>query len=595
MTLDTYSISQAVLALERRQRQKQPLNFTSAPIDVVAVVSGISTLKSPPTSSHTTMPRVDLRIIDQSIPSNAVAKVSLYGSVELARISEEQISPGDVIRFNQLGLGRQHLPQDSPSSSVGNDNVLLHFEHPMNHLEPGLRWFKLGRIRVSNKIESTDDCSSPGGSTSRRQRAFLTDDRRQAWSFPSEMVTSESRIKELLIWFAARGHSHAQDGRESSATTAAAAAGPNRSISITNNSRSLSPLPCKRRSLAEIQVSSGILSNIVVRIIHSDSQVVPLQAERKRTSAARPRQRQVIGFASLTDHSGTVMSFVDPGDRFGSTLRAARQVHGEIRSVMMTSVISTKQSEIYGRPLVCEEVVLWPTRQTTVSIVEGTTGSVEEQMERVDVQGALLLPTSPRSLRIRGARLGVVRMMSQEDMETQLTQDIEMSRDGCDRHGETRSCFLSMKSNIDDISVNGKSLRQNLLNWTPLQLKENLVSSCGMKYLSVMIRLKPIRSQDVNESVKMIQESSYLAESSVVQCLCGGIAPMEWNVQVTGDQEQQCLQDDSSRTNDCVSCTLGVHALRLLCGLLYENVSLKWTIDVSREPPQIEKVRLSTI
>ena len=689
MGLDnTYSISEAVLALEKRQRRQRQSPASTGPaddgpVDVVAVVSGVATLNSTLASSSVVSnitPRVDLRIIDPSIPSsNVVAKVTLQGSMDVARIADEQISPGDIIRFNRLRLGRHHHPQDSHDNNNdhdqergggagGSNNTLLHFEVSLDDPEPGFRWFKLGRIRIMSSGPDDDadygfgDRSNhvhvvfSGGGTDnhRSRRAILSDDRRGARNFPQEMVTSDSRIGELLDWYAKRGLTgHGSTPATSSVRGSSAAVASleqersqrpsplTTTFGVDHNVRSLSPLPCKRRSLAEIQASSGLLSNLVVRITHYDSQVIPLQSSATTSSVSgvspkHVRQRQVIGFASVTDSSGVVMSFVDPGDRYGSFLRAGAEDPRKI--IMMTNVMSKKQSEIFGRPLVSEEVVLWPTKQTSVSMLdqassdERSDGFTDDPRMARGIGGddrdrrralpeswsgatAAFSDRSTRTRRARGDEGNAAVMLGREDVETQhqQTQDINaLDHD-----------LISMESSIDDIFLDGLSLRQCLMDWSPVDLQGNMVTSDGQEYRSVMIQLasKSGRRNTTSHDNLSLSSSSVLlhvAGSSVVQALCGGIPPTEWKVDTPRGEQDQTLDHDNddergtssvadkndhlggglrtsvTSTSDECPTSLGWNVLRLLRALLFEDVALTWRIDVHHDPPRVDCVFLSS-
>jgi hypothetical protein len=591
MTLGSYSIFEAALALERRRGQQEPSTSTTksaslGPVDVVAVVSGIVTLQSPPAVSVAATPRVDLRIADQSIPNDTAAKVSLYGSQEVARISEEQIAPGDVIRFNRIGLSRRYrhrkIDQSMARSTV--DDNTIHFEHDPADPEPGWRWYKLGRIRTAY-FDDQHDHHERKIPISATRKAFLTEDDRHSRNFPEEMATAESRIQELIAWFLSRERDDDADispGPEGNSRT------PGRKEVIAcGTHRNLSPLPCKRRSLAEIQASSGLLSNIHVQVTHCDSQVLPPSSsastsasKRRRVGTAkRPQQQQqqVYGFATVADDSGVVLSLVDPGNRFGSFFQSA-QDQGKV--LMMSNVLSKKQSDIYGRPLVSEEVVLWPTRTTSASILSSTLPDGDEKAPVVQRQG------SPHSRLSRGAQSDKRRIHGgkgeEEISQTQLSQRYPTFHTG---YNDPSSNYVLVESRVVDISINETSLRR-CVNGTLQDLKNNVISADGMGYMPATVHLETNGGLQGMEQAKT--KDTFLAADSVFQALCGGVLPSEWHIhEVAGEQ--------GGSTSESKTTTVGWKVLQLLRALFYEGVPLRWTIDVGHDPPRVIKVSLPRV
>lgn len=598
MTLGSYSILEAALALERRRGGQQESSSkpktqspTLGPVDVVAVVSGIATLQSPPASSATATPRVDLRIADQSIPNYMTAKVSLYGSQEAARISEEQIAPGDIVRFNRIGLSRRHRPQAIEqiarntegftvrSKSGPPDENTIHFEHSADDPEPGWRWYKLGRIRTT--VYGDDQHDHQERISIAGRKAFLCEDERQSRNFPDEMATAETRIQELIAWFVSRGQ---DDG----ANNSLGAEGANN-----RTARSLSPLPCKRRSLAEIQASSGLLSNIHVQVTHCDSQVLPPcsstsspAAKKQRSGAVKslPQQQQVIGFATVTDNSGVVLSLVDPGSRFGSVFQAA-QNQGKI--LMMSNILSKKQSDIYGRPLVSEEVVLWPTRKTAASILSSSSSDGDEKVPMTGAQqGKIPSRTSKEDQCVKSPNTNkMIRSrshggkMEEANSETQLTQRHPTF------HNETSTNYVLVESRLVDILVNETSLRQ-CINRTPHSLKEHVLSADDKDYLPAVLHLEPIEGLFGVEKGKKMDR--FLAGTSVIHALCGGVTPSEWNINNGSD-------DGGGATTKSSTAVGGGNVLRLLHALFDEGIALQWTIDVGHDPPRVIKVSLPRV
>jgi hypothetical protein len=138
----------------------KPISSSSSatPVDVLAVVVSIAQNSlAPPVAS---IGKIELYISDESLSADESAFVTLKGSDQLSRIEHEQISIGDVIRFNRLFL--RSRPQSSNA---------FHFVHLNDNPEPGTEWFRFD----SNKSSSN--------------------------RIPENMVTSGERIQELKSWF----------------------------------------------------------------------------------------------------------------------------------------------------------------------------------------------------------------------------------------------------------------------------------------------------------------------------------------------------------------------------------------------------------
>jgi hypothetical protein len=255
----------------------------------------------------TSLQKVDVWISDASVASDVRVRVTLYGSTEVARVVQAQVAVGDILRFNKISLNKINSEQ------------FVEFAYPREGAGPGSEWFRLARIDVDhvwiNEV-----------STHR---------------VPEDMVTSDDRLNQLVQW--------SQKNRN----------GVDKS--------SLPPLPCRRRDLSEIQSSIGLLSNVKVQVTHYECQRIaqsPTMRKRKR-----PGSTMSIGFASLTDRSGGVMSFVDTANRFEKVLQ---DINDSGKLVMLTNLSSTNQNDIDKRVFRSDEVVLVPTNNSVAILLDET-------------------------------------------------------------------------------------------------------------------------------------------------------------------------------------------------------------------------------
>jgi hypothetical protein len=387
------TISEAIEILEEREKQtpasaSSSVNNNTAPVDILAIIVNHSILQSPPAAASSFVPKAELWISDQSVPSDITARITLSGSMEIARVAEEQIATGDVVRFNRVSLSK-----NSTKSSV-------RFLFLWNDPEPGIRWFRLGHIDSTAAWISEED--------TRRT--------------PESMVTPENRISELVQWFQKCRNENGQ-----------------------SHSSSLAPLPVQRRSLNEIQSSTGLLSNVTVRVTHCDYQRLPQSSstnnKRKRGGIASPSS---IGYATLTDGSGVTIPLVDPGNRFESNLRTAKDTG---RLLMLTNLLSKSRNDVHGRTLPLDEVVLVPTRSTVAVLLSninsigtnGETFSLPEPSETISPRSEITLLSSILDMSINGASLRDSRSLesTRSFLETILLSD-----------GEYRSATLHLECSL---------------------------------------------------------------------------------------------------------------------------------------------------
>ena len=343
MSSDVPSLMEAIeLGQARRDAGRSPFSTSSrssrssASIDLLGVVLRYSVQQSPSVDSFSSMPRAEIWITDQSVGNNSnqsilSVRVTLSGSAEISRIMEEQITQGDIVRFNRVSLHR---------SDANNAQFLHSWKDP----EAGMKWFRLGHV---DRLGSFANTSGERGSSSSRR-------------IPSEMSTSPDRLENLAHWFSLYR-----------------AAG--------NGENGLTPLPCQRRTLNEIMASAGLLSNVVVRITEYDCKPsTPSSAstrKRRRTSPGTPSST-LNGFATLSDQSGAVLLLIDPGNLLGSSLRIAKDSG---KAILLTSVASKAGSDVQElqRSLPSDEVVLVPTRSSSAVVLSDeeiltTTGNNNE-------------------------------------------------------------------------------------------------------------------------------------------------------------------------------------------------------------------------
>ena len=400
------SIVEAIKILEDRQKQKRPISLIyDDPVDIMGVVINSSLLQSPPASSKASFPKAEIWISDWSMPSDTSARVTLYGSTEVVRVAEEQIKFGDVLRFNRVSLGKNYTRKAI--------QFLRQWEDP----EPGIGWFRLGHID--------------------NQGAWINQE--VSKRMPDTMITPTQQIKNLVQRF--------------------------RKSQSANSHTALPPLPCTRRRLNEIQSGVGLLSNVAVRVSSYDNQITPKStAGRNRKLNSLATQSSIL-FANISDDSGVAMTLVDPGSRFLAAIRTAKET-GQL--LMLTRMVTKKQSSIYGKALPSDDVVLFPTTSTVALLTKD---------ENWNGKGEIASPS-------RGA--------------------------------ETQAPKLTLISSILDISIRGSSLKDDKsLESTARFLKAALNKKGGYDAARIHLRSCNISTCRWEEGI--------LAGPNIWKTLCGGI------------------------------------------------------------------------
>jgi hypothetical protein len=391
--------------------KKQDDISSVAVVDVVGVVNNISksdtmkelaaaSSKSSTTSSRYFQQKVELWLTDPSIvecyyhrrPNNSNGsgpslssscsssfmpcfRVVLYGSSEVARIEQEQIQKGDIIRLNGVTtLMKPMIPANVDSNSGSNVHInanllsstvfKLAYE---GHAAPGIRWFCFGKCK---------------------QNVFDEDK-----PVPICMTTSHDRISELVEWWNNGKCRH----RAASATIYTSS---NSKGSVTSSrpapheisSLDLEVLPCRKRRLDEIQ-SLGMISTIQVQV--TDVRCETLTSNVRHTKNKKTKQSagttsttsswksSTVVFASVTDESTirntTAMTLIDTSGQLKPILKAALEQQHNIndanapttrRRLILTHVRAKNSNTLRGLPSCTEDLVLVPTNDTTATIVD---------------------------------------------------------------------------------------------------------------------------------------------------------------------------------------------------------------------------------
>lgn len=446
-----YNLVEAFELLRQRQqkpRNDQGSNNNNNVVDILGIVSNISTSRTPVTSKsylsssgRSRFRRCQIWLLDESLDAAASkssngafvgSRFVLYESSEIARTLTEKIKAGDILRFNRVAL-----------KSYGGSSQ---FQFSSQDPEPGFNWFRLGSI----------DCHG-------RLYGKRSDDYVET-AIPKYMITSRERVAELADWY--------------------------------NNKRKMihppsmpNALPTRKRQLDEIQSSVGILSNITVRVISFRSEPTIEKntsyssGEMKRKNRTRP----TVAFASFTDDSGVVMSFIDSSGRFLPELISAQDKILETRLVM-TNISTEHQSNLQGLTTSGKEIILVPTETTTVRLIS------EDK-----------IPNHPNT-------------------KSSCVYDFDVTQTQETTHGTD----TIVRSSIIDISVNGLSLKTS-----------RSVFSSSSEFLKTITR----KDESFNEAIihlekndEQVCRTGILATPDVVKTLCGSL-----DVAELSNDEKLCM------------------------------------------------------
>lgn len=496
-----YSLADAYNVLMKRHEQDVVNGRTvetSCPnpttIDILGIVTNISLTQASPAlapssalRNATYLHQCQIWLTDDSLSSSASPTTTgsvrfvFYGPSRVARVQQEKIQKGDILRINNITLAGHHRIQPRGELSISfrfsNDN------------DPGMGWYCLGRRLGENE-----------------QFSFQTT--RPTARLPESMITSQERLKELVRWYVASGQPEVVDDSD------------NRYITFdrNNGTGNLSVLPCRKRKLDEIHTTVGLLSNIQVRVIYFHSQSVVAKATTtsaivknssesiNNESGKRKRQQSIpiVSFANVTDESGIVMSLIDPTGNLLSVLCTAKKENDKIH-LILTNVLTKFQSSLrgikYSSPV--DEIILVPTNETTGFLISSDSKGNNYTHRNVDV-----------SVNVE------TQMLSTGDSAYRIGNPVGDERTG--KH-------IEVISHLVDVIVNQVSVREN----------EQLIFSHCSSYLNFILRKDSDEKRNYSTAVQIHMDEGIIDENSILQtpilsassvilkALCGGVDSFE--------------------------------------------------------------------
>eukprot|EP00536_Pseudo-nitzschia_multiseries_P004205 jgi/Psemu1/318371/estExt_fgenesh1_pm.C_690001 len=471
-----HSLAEAFRILRRRQNYL-PQNEGSNVVDILGVVSNISTYSCSAfeittscrrrRSPHSQIWLTDDSQVDHTITQSREESLELfgrpsfvlYGPFEMARIDQEQIKVGDVIRFNRVTL------KDSDGT--------WQFRFSSHDPEPGVRWFRLGHIDSEgsfNENHFEDYCSASS-------------------RIPESMKTSKKRLTELVEWYNYNVH---------------------RILPLSSSNAFLT----RRRQLSEIEFTSGILSNIKVKVTQVRSEYVAVASSNMSRNKKRSKTLTPLVFAVFTDESETIIPFIDTSGRFLTQLRSAHNDNFKTLLVM-TNVCTEYQSNLRGLESSTKEIVLVPTGASSgVLVSHNETPNRVNNSNTSDVSGVNKIPKK------------------------------ETSQDSNPRE-------TTVISRMVDLTVDGISLQKNRSVFaTSSKYLKTILGTNGRCFRTAMVDL------DAESLSGRASRSSIEVTPDVLKTLCGSLGVDE-------------LSSDE---------TLCAHSMGFLRGLIHEDIVLKWTL-----------------
>lgn len=349
---------ESTVSLTRSRRNGQQTGQAHIPVmmpstSVVGIVArssipssqvGHLALRSNRTSTNR---RVDVWLSDVS---TFTVRFILFGVADVARVEQERIRVGDVLRFNGVALTKR------AKSSYQEGTTLMELQLSLEDGEPGLRWFRLGRVDIP--VQST---------TSRPM--FIPNDSDKG--IPDNMQTSVGWLQNLVDRFysgvgacSAESQSHFQEFQSGGGSIAP----------------KLDPFHCKMRGLDELQSCVGLISNVRVRVtlvqcIYPSITTKSFDQRKKRQrlspydspTRGLPGDAPTLAFANVVDETGTSMSLIDISGRLLPVLRdATKNDDGDKTTILLlTHVMTSYQNSldvVIKSP--ADEVVLVPTNET---------------------------------------------------------------------------------------------------------------------------------------------------------------------------------------------------------------------------------------
>lgn len=278
-------------------------------VDILAVV--ISIINSPPVASATSTRKVEIWITDESLAPGESAFVTLWGSSAVSRIEQENVSLGDIIRFNRVSLIKKRAQLSKEYS----------FVHSLENPEHGVSWFR-----------------------------FSSNDRSMHQRVPENMaMTSPQRIEGLKSFYQ-------QDGY-----------GQILLSPLRCKRRSLGEIQ------ASVGILSNI--TVVVKSHESQiSSPRGMKRGIKKRRRPPAVTQATIGYARVADASApdVILTLVDLENKFSKILRLA---NSSGRLLMLTNVSSRKNSDVQVQNSALDEVVLVPTNASVALLISNESQS----------------------------------------------------------------------------------------------------------------------------------------------------------------------------------------------------------------------------
>lgn len=318
----------------------------------------------------------------------------------------------------------------------------------------------------------------------------------------------------------------------------------------------LSPLPCRFRPLNELQVSTGILSNISIRVKQHDLQqfTSPRPMKRRRQSSSATT-KSVMGFATVADSSkpDVTMTLVDTENKFMNDLRRARDTN---KVLIINNVFTRKQNEVLGNNCVLGEVVLVPSSNSVVAWEwksDDNNQNLPQQQQQQQHSMKSTLETEDHGYFIQ-KRITVLACLV----------DIQISGELVNKS----KCLESPASFVQGM------IHKNTTTTTTITTSDQEEA----EYRPVTLHLESYgttstsAADNKNKNRSMPCPREVLASPDIIQTLCGGIDAKELT---RDDLLQTCVFD-------------------LIQAMLLEQVKFNWTIRLDCQPFSVEHVVLPT-
>ncbi|CAB9524888.1 expressed unknown protein [Seminavis robusta] len=302
---------------EVHQGTETTYTTTTRSVDLLAVVVRLSTRTS-------RSPVGEVWVVDETLGKRNHALVSFYGNNAVLAIQEKKLRVGSMVRFNGVKL-RRMMEQTASSNSSRTYEFLHSWEYPPIG---GVEWWELGRVT-----------SKSNGILSRQGSSRI----------PQGMETSTNQIQQLLRWY--RQSKFFRENHHS-------------------DHQQLSPLPCQRRSLEEMQSSLGIVSHVMVRkIVRVETLLDTSSPNKKRRLSSPPPTK--ITVATVSDGCHTVMPLLLLRSHYGLQAKLQKALERG-NPVLLHSVVCRKGRDVLSdeQQKALEDVkVLVPTSKTDLVLL----------------------------------------------------------------------------------------------------------------------------------------------------------------------------------------------------------------------------------